>query len=41
MDQYETAHIFFPFEIQNREGYLIGYNVKGLICTIINVDSSN
>lgn len=41
MNYTEVAHLYFPNDLHKKNGYLIGYNVKGLIATIIDIDNEN
>ncbi len=34
----ETAHIFFPKKLINRQGFLLGYNITGFLISVIHVE---
>ena len=37
----EIAQIFFPLQNITKEGYLIGFNIRGLTFSIIFIDSAH
>lgn len=41
MSSKEVTHIYFPYELRHQNGYMIGYNVQGLICTVIDIDNKH